>query len=116
MSIAVGILTNSATPATRQSMQFFLFIWRNLARPLRSGLTIVGLAVAVAAVVALVGISFSILVPALCTTSGESTWWCKKVGSGAELNNDLPEAMGDDIQRLSHVTNPHGRIGGRDII
>ncbi len=87
-------------------MQFFLFIWRNLLRrPLRSGLTIVGLAVAVAAVVALVGISdsFSRQFQRDYDRRGIDLV-VQKVGSGAELNNDLPEAMGDDIKKLSHVT------------
>ena len=77
-------------------MQFFLFVWRNLLRrPLRSGLTIVGLAVAVAAVVALVGISdgFSRQYQELYDRRGIDLV-VQKVGSGAELNNDLPEAMG----------------------
>jgi putative ABC transport system permease protein len=87
-------------------MQFFLFIWRNLLRrPLRSGLTIVGLAVAVAAVVALVGISdgFSRQFQRDYDRRGIDLV-VQKVGSGAELNNDLPEAMGDDIKKLQYVS------------
>jgi putative ABC transport system permease protein len=86
-------------------MQFFLFVWRNLLRrPIRSGLTIVGLAVAVAAVVALVGISdgFSRQYQELYDRRGIDLV-VQKVGSGAELNNDLPEAMGYDIKTLPHA-------------
>ncbi|HEV3415182.1 MAG TPA: ABC transporter permease [Pirellulales bacterium] len=83
-------------------MQFFVFIWRNLLRrPVRSGLTIVGLAVAVAAVVALVGISdgFSRQFQELYDHRGVDLV-VQKVGSSAELNNGVPEAMGNRIKEL----------------
>src|SRR6059058_4141407 len=73
----------------KATMPFFAFIWRNLLRrPVRSGLTIVGLSVAVAAVVALVGISdgFSRQYQELYDHRGVDLV-VQKVGSSAELNN-----------------------------
>lgn len=86
-------------------MQFLAFIWRNLLRrPVRSLLTIVGLSVAVAAVVSLVGISdgFSRQFQELYEHRGIDVV-VQRVGSSAELNNSLPEDFGEQIQRLPHV-------------
>ncbi len=86
-------------------MRFLAFIWRNLLRrPVRSLLTIVGLSVAVAAVVALVGISdgFSRQFQELYEHRGIDIV-VQRVGSSAELNNSLPEDFGEQIQRLPHV-------------
>ena len=86
-------------------MRFFAFTWRNLfRRPIRSALTIVGLGVAVAAVVALVGISdgFSRQYQKLYASRGIDLV-VQRVGSSAELNNGLPDALGDRIRKLPHV-------------
>ena len=86
-------------------MPFFAFIWRNLfRRPVRSGLTIVGLSVAVAAVVALVGISdgFSRQFQELYDNR-EIDIVVQKIGSSTELNNGLPVSMAESIKKLPHV-------------
>jgi putative ABC transport system permease protein len=86
-------------------MQFLAFIWRNLLRrPVRSVLTIVGLSVAVSAVVALVGISdgFSRQFQELYEHRGIDLV-VQKVGSSAELNNGLPEDFGERINGIPRV-------------
>ncbi len=93
-------------------MQFFSFIWKNLLRrKMRTGLTIVGLSVAVAAVVALVGISdgFSRQYQDLYGRRGIDLV-VQRVGSGAELNNGLPESLGDKIHQVPHVTDVIGGL------
>jgi putative ABC transport system permease protein len=93
-------------------MQFSAFIWRNLLRrPVRSGLTIVGLSVAVAAVVALVGISdgFSRQYQELYDHRGVDLV-VQKVGSSAELNNSLPEDLAESIRKIPHVKECNGGL------
>jgi putative ABC transport system permease protein len=93
-------------------MQFPAFIWRNLLRrPVRSGLTIVGLSVAVAAVVALVGISdgFSRQYQELYDHRGVDLV-VQKVGSSAELNNSLPEDLAEHIRKIPHVKECNGGL------
>jgi putative ABC transport system permease protein len=93
-------------------MQFPAFIWRNLLRrPVRSGLTIVGLSVAVAAVVALVGISdgFSRQYQELYDHRGVDLV-VQKVGSSAELNNSLPEDLAESIRKIPHVKECNGGL------
>src|SRR5436190_23925739 len=83
-------------------MRFYNFIAKNLLRrPLRSVLTVVGLSVAVAAVVALVGISdgFSRQFEELYSGRGIDLV-VQKTGSSAELNNGLPEDLGDQIKTI----------------
>ncbi len=87
-------------------MPFFVFVWRNIARrKTRSTLTIVGLGVAVAAVVALVGISegFSTQYNRLYGQRGIDLV-VQRVGSGTELNNSLPQSLRSDILNTPHVT------------
>ncbi len=86
-------------------MQFFSFVWRNIfRRKMRSALTVVGLAVAVAAVVALVGISdgFATQFSDLYAQRGIDLV-VQRVGGSAELNNGLPESLRDEIVKLPHV-------------
>ncbi len=86
-------------------MPFFAFIWRNLfRRPVRSLLTIVGLSVAVAAVIALVGVSdgFSRQFQDLYDHR-QIDLVVQKVGSSAELNNGLPVSMTKSIENIPHV-------------
>jgi putative ABC transport system permease protein len=87
-------------------MRHFSLVWKNLTRRrMRSVLTIVGLAVAVAAVVSLVGISdgFSRQYKALYARRGIDLV-VQRVGSGAELNNGLPEALGAKIEKAPGVS------------
>lgn len=93
-------------------MPFFAFIWRNLLRrPVRSGLTIVGLSVAVAAVVALVGISdgFSRQFQELYDHR-EIDLVVQRIGTSTELNNGLPVSMADKIKKLPHVKEVMGGL------
>ena len=74
-------------------MRLFAFVWKNDSPTTRSALTVVGLAVAVAAVVALVGISDSFSRHfRRFTNATTSIWSSSAVGSDAELNNGLPDA------------------------
>src|SRR5258707_15078301 len=91
-------------------MQFPAFIWRNLLRrPVRSGLTIVGLSVAVAAGVALVGISdgFFRQDQELYDHRGVDLV-VQKVGRSAELNNSLPEDLAENIRKIPHLKECNG--------
>jgi putative ABC transport system permease protein len=87
-------------------MQFIGIVWRNLMRrKTRTVLTIAGLSIAVAAVVALVGVS-----------DGFSTQFQKlydrrhidivvqRAGGSTELNNALPVSLGAQIGKVPHVT------------
>jgi putative ABC transport system permease protein len=93
-------------------MQFFLFIWHNLLRrPIRSGLTLAGLSIAVTFVIACVGVAdnFPRQFQALYDRR-EVALVIQKVGSGAELNNSLPEQMMDEIRSLPHVSDVMGGL------
>jgi len=94
-------MPSSAKPA----MLFFTFVWKNIfRRRARSALTVVGLAVAVAAVVALVGISdgFSRHFKELYDRRGVDLV-VQRGQSAAELNNGLPEEMEDKIAQVPGV-------------
>ncbi|HEX3998751.1 MAG TPA: ABC transporter permease [Pirellulales bacterium] len=87
-------------------MRFFAFVWKNVSRrKMRSGLTVVGLGVAVAAVVSLFGISdgFSTQFKALYARRGIDLV-VQRVGSKTELNNGLPNSLGEDIRKLPGVS------------
>jgi putative ABC transport system permease protein len=93
-------------------MQFFGFVWKNLLRrPTRSALTVLGLGVAVAAVVALVGISdsFSRQFKELYARRGVDLV-VQRVGSKTELNNGLPDSMEDQIRKLPGVSEVTGGL------
>ncbi len=87
-------------------MRLISFVWKNLTRRrTRSVLTVVGLAVAVSAVVALVGVadSFSAHFRELYSRRGIDLV-AKRGESGAELNNGMPESWGDDIKQVPGVS------------
>jgi putative ABC transport system permease protein len=86
-------------------MRFFAFVAKNVfRRKTRSTLTVIGLAVAVAAVVSLFGISdsFSKQFKALYARRGVDLI-VQSVGSKQELNNGLPVSLGDRIAKLPGV-------------
>ena len=86
-------------------MRFVTLVWKNISRrPLRSALTIVGLGVAISAVVSLVGISdsFERHFSSLYSDRGIELI-VQRAGSNAELNNTLPEEIGQRIKRLPGV-------------
>ncbi len=93
-------------------MRFFAFVWKNLSRRrTRSALTVIGLGVAVAAVVALVGISdsFSRQFKELYAKRGVDLV-VQRVGSSTELNNGLPASMADQIRALPGVASVNGGL------
>ncbi len=93
-------------------MQFLGIVWRNLMRrKMRTGLTIVGLSVAVAWVVALVGVSdgFSESFQKLYKRR-DIDIVVQRVGSSTELNNALPLSLGDKIRNVPHVTDAIGGL------
>jgi putative ABC transport system permease protein len=93
-------------------MQFLGIVWRNLMRrKMRTGLTIVGLSVAVAAVVALVGVSdgFSESFQKLYKRRGIDIV-VQRVGSSTELNNALPLSLAEQIRKTPHVTDAIGGL------
>ena len=95
-------------------MRFFAFVWRNIfRRRMRSALTVAGLGVAVAAVVALVGISdsFSRQFKELYARRGVDLV-VQRVGSKSELNNGLPASMEEEIRKLPGVAQVTGGLVG----
>lgn len=93
-------------------MPFFSFVWKNVfRRKTRSALTVIGLGVAVAAVVSLFGISdsFSEQFQALYAKRGIDLV-VQSVGSKSELNNGLPESMEDQIRKLPNVASAMGGL------
>jgi len=87
-------------------MRFFAFVWKNVfRRKMRSGLTVIGLGVAVAAVVSLVGISdsFSTQFKAIYARRGIDLV-VQRVGSKTELNNGLPHSLEEQISNLPGVS------------
>jgi len=93
-------------------MLFFGFVWKNiLRRRTRSLLTVIGLGVAVAAVVSLVGISdsFSRQFKELYDQRGVDLV-VQRVGSSTELNNGLPAAMADQIHEVPGVASVNGGL------
>jgi putative ABC transport system permease protein len=93
-------------------MRFVSIIWKNVyRRRTRSLLTICGLAVAVATVVALVGISESF--PrhfAALYRDREVDIVVQRYGAKAELSVNLPEKLGDRIRQIPHVTEVIGGL------
>ena len=86
-------------------MRFVTLVWKNIyRRPMRSILTMVGLGVAISAVVSLVGISdsFERHFSSLYQDRGIELI-IQRSGSNAELNNSLPEEIGLRIKELSGV-------------
>ena len=103
-------LSNNLTPAA--IMRFFAFVWKNVfRRKTRSALTVIGLGVAVAAVVALVGISdsFSRQFKELYAKRGVDLV-VQRVGSKTEMNNGLPGSMEDQIRKLPGVAEVNGGL------
>jgi len=93
-------------------MRFFAFVWKNIVRrKTRSALTVAGLGVAVAAVVALVGISdgFSRQFKELYAKRGVDLV-VQRVGSKTEMNNGLPAAMEAPIGKLPGVAEVTGGL------
>jgi putative ABC transport system permease protein len=93
-------------------MRFFGFVWKNiLRRRTRSVLTVIGLGVAVAAVVSLVGISdsFSRQFKELYDQRGVDLV-VQRVGSSTELNNGLPATMEAQIHELPGVASVTGGL------
>ncbi len=93
-------------------MRFIEFVWKNVfRRKTRSTLTVIGLGVAVAAVVSLFGISdsFSQQFQMLYARRGVDLV-VQGVGSKAELNNTLPDAMEDEIRKIPNVASVMGGL------
>src|SRR5262245_336665 len=86
-------------------MYFFTFLLKNLLRrPARSMLTIVGLAVAVAAVVSLVGVAtgFENSFLEVYTSRGVDLV-VQRAGGKNNLNNGLPESLLEPISKVEGV-------------
>lgn len=93
-------------------MRFFAIVWKSVfRRKARSALTVMGLAVAVAAVVALVGISdsFSRQFKELYARRGVDLV-VQRVGSKTEMNNGLPASMEEQIRKLPGVAEVTGGL------
>lgn len=93
-------------------MRFVTFVAKNLARrPVRSGLTVLGLAVAVGGVVALLGISHNI------SKSVEGSFKKQRIdlivqqaGRSSGLNSDFRQYFADEARRIPGVTVSEGVV------
>lgn len=93
-------------------MRFPAIIWKNIyRRKMRSLLTICGLAVAVATVVSLVGISESFQRHFIdLYTARNIDMVVQRYGVHAELSISLPEELGAKIAKIPHVTSVIGGL------
>jgi putative ABC transport system permease protein len=107
-----GAYRSLARTTVRYPMRFFGFAAKNVfRRKTRSTLTVIGLAVAVAAVVSLFGISdsFSKQFKELYARRGVDLI-VQSVGSKQELNNGLPVSLGDRMAKLPGVGDVMGGL------